>query len=192
MSLGSHRARKRIVRGLVWAVALPERPKSIPNGHPRKLAKLNGIRYENSCAKALSKMVHGQWFSFQDSNGQGYCQPDLLQLGAEAVLVIEVKYTWRPEAHEQLERLYRPIVEKAFSRPMIGVVMVKSLSPRLSPEVTVTRDLADAIQIARQGHPTVLHWLGRASLRGVDPYDPLFSIPKRERFDPVSESRVPA
>lgn len=183
----THRARKRVVISLEWATDLPVWPSHIPDRKPRKQCKINGIRYENACAKALPNMVHGQWFSFKDKNGQGYCQVDLLQIGSDAILVIEVKNTWTADAHDQLERLYKPVVEHVYKRPMIGLVMVRYLTPQISKHVVVVNSVLNGIAAARLGSQAVLHWPGRASLKPVDPFDPLLSLPKRSQLRNVEE-----
>lgn len=150
----------RIVQGLEWA-RRGERPKGLPTGRARG-AKAAGLRYERSLSKVLADWEHGSWFEFEDSNGLGWCQPDLLTwwVGLGAVVVVEVKYTWVPEAHSQLELLYRPVVELALGAQMIGVVVCRALAARM-PGVAVVSSLQEALGAKRP----VLQWLEKTPLQ---------------------------
>lgn len=103
-------SKARVIRGLQWAERC-ERPSSIPVGRPRG-AKAVGIRYEKALGKALGpSWEHGQWFSFRDINGQGYCQTDFLLILPNLAIILECKYSWVKTAYEQIEFLYTPVVE---------------------------------------------------------------------------------
>lgn len=144
---------RRIV-GLKWAREC-ERPKCIPKGRPRG-RKAAGLRYERQLAKALPEAKHGQWFEFEDVNGRGYCQTDLLlHLGGWGIAILECKYTWTLEAQRQLDLLYRPVVERAFMLPVRCVVVCKVLVPE-APLAAPT--LGEALASGR-----VWHWLGATS-----------------------------
>jgi hypothetical protein len=98
---------------------------------------------------------HGQWFEFRDRAGLGHCQPDLLIDRAKYVIVLEVKYTWTAEGHTQIDQLYRPVVERALGKPVIGIVVCKMLTPTVAfPVVSL---LEDALVL---GGNVVLHWPG--------------------------------
>lgn len=149
----------RIISGLLWA-----RPSSSP--HARRAGKQSGaraagLRYENAVAKLLSGTVHGQWFEFEDKNGRGHCQPDLVFQQSGAVWVLEVKYTWVPEAHSQLELLYLPVLAVAMGKPVYGIVICKVLVPEIRRvgSIEVVASLADAMASARGGKRPVLHHL---------------------------------
>lgn len=152
----------RWVKGLEWA-KLGERPKGLPQARLRGI-KGTGIRYERAVAGELPDALHGQWFEFGDKNGPGWCQPDILLLGASKVLVLEVKYSWVPEGHTQIGELYRPVVEKALGRPVLGVVVCRRLKPGMKG-VLVVATLAEAVEAAKLGKQVCLHWLGYTALR---------------------------
>src|SRR5260221_14254813 len=158
----------RIIRGLIWARAC-DRPSSIPIGRPRG-AKRRGLSYESALAGYLSFAKHGQWFEFQDLNGRGYCQVDLLCETPEqdwvstwprkrVVDVLEVKYSWVPEAHSQIDLLYRPVVERALGASILGIVVCKNVTG-LVPEICVADSYWKAHEIAKAGRLVVWHWLG--------------------------------
>lgn len=153
----------RCVSGLLWAQARERGPWG--PGRARG-AKAHGLRYERALAKALPGALHGQWFEFADRNGRGWCQPDLIRNLGDALLVLEAKFTWVPDGQRQIDQLYRPVVERAWGLPVLGVVVCKVLAPGAT-DVAVTGDLAVATALARQHRPVVLHWLGSGPLTGM-------------------------
>lgn len=143
----------RVVRGLQWARFAEKAPFGTPRG---KGAKALGLRYERLLAKALPSAVHGAWFEFQDSNGRGFCQPDLLTQLGETLVVLEAKYSWVPEGQTQIEYLYKPVLEKVYEKRVIGIVVCKTLRPGVIGRIVSTLD--DALSSALNGEVTVLHW----------------------------------
>jgi len=153
----------RRITGLVWAEwASSPWPASRPRG-----AKGAGLRYERRVAKA-TKGDHGRWLRFCDANGTGYCSPDILlwqpppafggpPLTLAALIVLECKLTWTPEAEAQLTGLYCPILAHLYPEtPIRGVVVVRALTPDAPRPVHTLREaLADGPT------PKVLHWLGQ-------------------------------
>jgi len=142
----------RQVVGLVWAEwAASPWPASRPRG-----AKGAGLRYERRVAKA-TKGDHGRWLRFCDANGTGYCSPDILLWKPPALIVLECKLTWTPEAEAQLTGLYCPILAHLYPEiPIRGVVVVRALTPDAPrPVHTLSEALADGPA------PKVLHWLGQ-------------------------------
>jgi hypothetical protein len=73
------------------------------------------------------EIILGQWFSFQDENGHGYCQPDILIVTSTLVFILECKLTFTLWAWPQLRELYKPVVEKTFERPSILVQVCRNL-----------------------------------------------------------------
>lgn len=149
----------RVIAGLKWAQLAP---KAIHRPGRAKGAKGQGLRYERLLAKALPGAQHGVWFQYSDMNGLGACQTDLLAVLRTCVVVIEAKYTWVPEGHLQLEALYKPVVERVFGKPMLGIVVCKRLVPGMTG-VHVAPSLTAAINIAQHGGRAVWHWLGAAA-----------------------------
>jgi hypothetical protein len=155
----------RVVSGLKWARPIA-RPRVIPFTRPRG-KKAAGLRYERALAQQFDRCVPGQWWEFQDENGHGYCQTDLVTsvTPGGTLVVLEAKYTWTLEGHHQLEMLYLPVVAWATKRRVLGVLVCKVLVPKMADFVTeVWGDLSGAIARADQGHRSVLHWDGKRPL----------------------------
>lgn len=145
----------RQVRGLIWA-ALCERPKHIPIGRPRG-QKAYGPRYERALERGpLCGATRGQWFAFLDLNGQGHCQTDFIINQADRLVVLECKYTWVPEGQRQIDQLYRPVLEKVFHKPVIGVVVCNRVVPQV--DGLVFGDLDGAIRYAASGKDAIWHY----------------------------------
>lgn len=143
----------RIVKGLKWA-RIGEGPE-LPLRRPRG-AKALGLRYERALARALPGAIHGQWWEYEDLNGHGWCQSDLImRVGAELV-VLEAKYSWVEKGHEQMEELYMPVIEAALGQRPLGIEVCKNLRYGVRH---VNSDLDKAIAQARVSR-SVLHWLG--------------------------------
>jgi hypothetical protein len=157
----------RRIEGLIRAKALVSRPACIPASKPRG-AKAAGLRFERALHKSLAGSIHGQWFEFEDKNGFGYCQTDLILpiqrwKGDEGGLyvVIEAKYTLVPGAHSKLASLYIPVVSQAFGCQACGVVIVKNLDPRYRRGRIYTDIQAAAEASWMTGYPTLIQWSGQ-------------------------------
>ncbi len=147
----------RIIDGLVAAHACA-RPATIPVGRPRG-KKAAGVRYEKLLAAAIPAAKHGQWWRFVDVKGPGYCQTDLLLATDWGFAILEAKYTWTEVGHQQVARLYKPVVEFATGQRAFGIEVCKVLTPAVERE-WVCSSLDEAIGRASAGYKTVLHWLG--------------------------------
>ena len=91
-------------------------------------AQRAGIRYQRKVDKMLAKQLPGvklgQWFAFQNGGPKvRYCQPDALWPQGEALLCLEVKVRFGPDAFWQLEDLYRPVLQRALGKdPLLGIL----------------------------------------------------------------------
>lgn len=156
----------RFVSGLIKAEPC-SRPLTIPKARKLRGRKQAGIKYESDLAGSIRLALtghwplwHGQWFRFVDRNGGGHCQPDILLKTEVGTAILESKYTWTEAGHTQIDKLYVPVVERAWPGvPAFGIVVCKVLTPDVKPE-WVCRDLASAIRRASAGYKTVLHWIG--------------------------------
>ena len=136
--------------------------------NPPKLKgmKGKGIAYEKHVGRRLKRWqesnelygeLHlGQWFSFWDDNGHGYCQPDILIVRSDLVFILECKLSYTNFAWEQLAKLYQPVVELTFERPAVLVQVCKNL--RLEPENLI--ELPELMDAPRNKFNT-WHFLGR-------------------------------
>ena len=153
---------RHIHKASLCTARLIERPTCIPKSRPRGTRAV-GLRYERSLGKCLPLAEHGPWFEFVDKNGAGWCQPDyILSFRPRFMVVLECKLSWTFDAIEQLDDLYRPVVEKAFGIPSIGVVVTKNLA-NFPGYWKVRPTLEAAIQAARADQISVWHWLGTPS-----------------------------
>lgn len=157
----------RQVVGLKTATLLAERPSCIPLSRPRG-AKAAGLRFEKALASHLKGCLHGQWFEYEDFNGFGYCQSDIIFSFLPSYLcIIEAKYTFVPGAHAKLANLYIPIISKALKAPCCGVVIVKNLDPRYRRGRLFTSLPAAAESSFNSGYPSLIQWSGQALLRNA-------------------------
>jgi hypothetical protein len=145
-------------------IGLRSAEKCFPPSFARKVkatgAKAAGLRYEREVARALPLALHGQWFSYLDANGQGYCQPDLFFITDKEILVLEVKLKWTPSALSQLLDLYSPILSLVYSRPIRCAVITKILTPSSPPPFS---SIAAALTSPSHTIP-LIHWLGTTPL----------------------------
>lgn len=133
--------RVRKIEGLLWARPCTK-PAFIPTNRPRGASNKAGLAFEASVAASLPSSLHGQWFEFADANGQGWCQPDILQFVGSYVRVLECKLTWTPVAFYQLRDLYLPVVAMAYKLPAKGLMVCRNLTPSAPP---ASLDLAGAM-----------------------------------------------
>ncbi len=132
-----------------------------------------GVKFERRIAAALPGAIHGQWFEYFDSNGKGYCQTDFLfAIGDIGIGVLESKYTWTPDGHQELENLYLPVVENALSRPTWGMVVSRRVLPDMTG-IKLAVELDDALESAIDGNRVCLHWLGEGKIFGSEICRPL-------------------
>ncbi len=155
----------REISELLWAKPM-ERPAGIPIGRPRG-AKAAGLRYERALVRALPPpKVHGQWFEFEDRRGRGVCQPDILVSRERGgmIAVLEAKYSWTAEGHQQLEKLYLPVVQMALGRSAVGILVTRRLVSEMLKGIVICSTLEQAVWFAREGRRVVWHWLGTVEM----------------------------
>ena len=140
---------QREITGLRWVKALTGRPGCVPVGKPRGI-KAKGVRFEGACATQWPEAAHGVWWEYEDSNGHGYAQTDLLWRQGGGVIIGEAKLTWRWEAYVQLRKLYFPLLQGAFGVPVGGVVICRNVT-RETPRAEVVGNLSEALDRAREG-----------------------------------------
>ena len=140
--------RRNIIRGLRWAKALDDRPRFISSPRIKGIQRA-GLIYENRIAnymKALygDKVLHGQWYEFEDRRGLGWCQPDIIVLpdkDRKFILVLECKLKATKKAWVQLNYMYRPVLERIYPQTEIRLVqVVKNLNKELKLDLIDTVD----------------------------------------------------
>lgn len=140
-------------------VGLREAALTAHNPWPKRRARgsrSKGLAYERKVQRALRRSFPrafcGQWIVFEDANGRGYAQPDAYALRHADILLLEAKLSYRESAWEQMRRLYVPLLEFIYARP-VTCVLVTKYSPA-TPEPRI-HDLASAVD------GSVWHWLGQ-------------------------------
>ena len=137
-----------IIRGLRWVKALDDRPRFISSPRIKGIQRA-GLIYENRIAnymKALygDKVLHGQWYEFEDRRGLGWCQPDIIVLpdkDRKFILVLECKLKATKKAWVQLNYMYRPVLERIYPQTEIRLVqVVKNLNKELKLDLIDTVD----------------------------------------------------
>ena len=79
-----------------------------------------GVRYEKAVQTHLRAQSHlyldSPWLRFLDETGWHWCQPDGMHLdfAAGILTIVEVKYQHTPQAWEQMEELYSPVLRHLF------------------------------------------------------------------------------
>jgi len=158
----------RKIDSLQWA---KEKLGPSPFGSPRGItaSQKAGLAYQRKVGKALGEIFEycheGVWFEFQDKNGFGLCQPDVLIETDGVVWLVEIKLSWCKEAATQLKELYIPVVEKALKVPARGMIICKTLR-RTTPKHLVVDSLEKALTFQSMpiGLPPIVHWLGKGPL----------------------------
>lgn len=153
----------RIVRGLIWAKEVGKRPSYIPASRARG-KKAEGVRYERKLAKALPGTRHGVWFEFEDSNGKGCCQADLLLELGNMIVVLEAKYSWVAQAYQQIEQLYVPVISLALGRRVVGLQVCKNLRTGAG-QTRIATGLGNAAILAASGRRVTWQWLPDTPVR---------------------------
>lgn len=95
-----------------------------------------GLRYERQTNELLLKKfphyMPGPYIHFVDGDTARTCQPDGIAIFNDLAFIFEIKYQHMPEAWWQLEKLYRPLLEKLWPTKTISCVeVVRSYDPSM-------------------------------------------------------------
>ena len=109
-----------------------------PRKGRRKQSVYAGLVYEKNLSNYLTslfgedKVIHGPWIEYEDDQGYGVCQPDIVVLneGEEASLLVEAKLTYTKRAARlKLKKLYLPLVQLVWpDREWIMVQACKNIN----------------------------------------------------------------
>ena len=150
----------RVIKGLKWALFFDgEWPASIPRSKPKGV-RAKGIRYEKAVSAALPGADHGRWIEFEDENGHGLAQPDILFRHNGALVILECKLTWTPKGHTQISQLYAPLLRSMGATKIKELVICKNLVPDIP--FPVFTDLGEALESKCES--AVVHWIGAGPL----------------------------
>ena len=122
---------KRKIVGLRSVTLIP--PHSAPFKNKKsKGARQAGIIFERRFGDYLSacfdNVLVGPWFRYEDENGSGLCQPDMVLLEPLVIFECKLKYKARAGLWD-LRDLYQPIVEHFYESPAKLVQVCKHLTP---------------------------------------------------------------
>lgn len=164
MRVVRHRQTHRVIRSLRIVKPVEHGPKNFPP-LPTRGSRGGGIRYEKALAAALAAydVDHNPWFYFEDANGPGYCQPDLILAQGVDLFVLEAKLTDCEAGRRQLKELYLPILRHLLGSRVYGITVSRYLTPESDPK-SIVDSLEIAILNARSNQIPVLHWRDGQSL----------------------------
>jgi hypothetical protein len=127
---------------------------------PRKAARPKGlgaaaragIKYEAEFADHLLENSKGYvrigpWIYFEDANGWGYCQPDMVLNSWERIYLFECKlsFTYR-RAYKEMRDLYKPLLHELFGgAPITCVQVCRHLKPS-AKRTTVVHELDEVFE----------------------------------------------
>lgn len=140
-------------------------------GVGQSVAQKSGLRYEEKVQRALLAHYNiaedvetpyhaGSYIHFRDDSGYRTCLPDGL-LDLQSILyIIEIKIAHMARAWWQLERLYRPLIQRYSPRREIRVCeIVRSYDPSVAFPVDVTRlESLDDLSSLQKSDFGVLVW----------------------------------
>lgn len=136
-------------------VRLVEEPQFAKTHGKVKGAKRKGLIYEERVINYLEdnkgeqwESIAGPWFEFADNSGHRYAQADWMGINLQQgrICIAEVKLSRVPEAWWQLNRLYKPLVEKLFPSWEISLLEIAATvySVAVPEEVKVVRKFEEA------------------------------------------------
>jgi len=98
----------------------------------------------------------GAWIEFRDSRGTGFAQPDFFLVGPHSTIVLEAKLTETDSGYTQIAALYRPLLSRLFHKPVVGILVCKTLVRRPERLIISPAELLDTTEEATY----LWHFLG--------------------------------
>lgn len=117
-----------------------------------------GVRYETAFDDYMkghySEVLVHPWLEWEDENGYGLCQPDLVLLDPFVVFECKVTFTYR-KAYRELRTLYAPLVVRLWEdRGLPKMVQVCRHLKSSARNTTVARTFEEVIKSDKQ----ILTW----------------------------------
>lgn len=151
------------VRGLS-SVSIIDEPQFAKTHGNVKGSKRKGLLYQERVVDYLDQVkgedweaIPGLWFEFQESRGRRFAQADWVGFCPKdgLICIAEIKLSRVPLAWWQLNRLYKPLVQKLFPEWKIATLEITATVYNVAiPEPTpVVRELHKA----QAGQTSVLH-----------------------------------
>ena len=137
MSKKRKRSTRTKINKLKW-VELTNRGMPKPKPKAGSLIK-QGLLYEQRVADYLTayyddRIIYGQWIKYEDSQGTGLCQPDIIikpKSKKDYLVVIEVKLSWKKTVEGKIRNVYGVVAQALFPNHKIKYIQIcKRLSKR--------------------------------------------------------------
>jgi hypothetical protein len=149
---------KRTVSHLNWVKPMDQAPAfDSDKRRARNWATRAGHVYEEKFARWLAarfgaRVEHGQWYEFEDINGYGMAQPDVVLWPEEPgglIVIFEVKLTWTElSAFEALNLKYKPLIKHMYpANPLRTVQVCRRLKAGFNGPLVKTVDEAIAPEL---------------------------------------------
>lgn len=149
--------------GLESAEWVERGPFSTPSG--RTASQRKGLRYEKSVYEDLVELYpdadirHGQWIRFKDRRGTGHAQPDVVALFPDRIVLVEVKFTYRPPAKDKLRRVYWRLLRTLDHRPILCVQVCRGFGGNYDGScVETTLSALSTLPFKDKDYVVVHHW----------------------------------
>lgn len=91
-----------------------------------------GILYEQRVKDEIDalfsdkEIFHGPWITYVANSRERFAQPDVVVLTPEALIICEIKLTWKIAANKKLENLYAPICSQIWDREKVYTAQICS------------------------------------------------------------------
>ena len=128
------------------------------------LTQIRGLRYQRKVEKEVSRLFPGlvsigPWFRYKVEDKVRLCQPDLILKFDGHICIVEIKYTTTAKAWQQLNEVYRPVVEKAFRQQVTMALITRMFDPavKFPVEVTLLHDL-ESVEAWKGPNLGVVSW----------------------------------
>ena len=96
-------------------------------------AQKRGLKYQARVEAELERLYPGRvllrpWFRYKVAWRHKTCQPDAIILDSDLLpaVIVEIKYSTIRDAWHKLSTIYKPVVEKAYRRPL-GLTLITRL-----------------------------------------------------------------
>ncbi len=110
-----------------------------------------GLRYEKAFGEYIKGHYSGvhvhPWIEFEDDNGYGLCQPDVVLLDPFIIFECKARFSYR-QAYRELRTLYGPVVVALWGEERLGpkLVQVCRHLKTSARRATVVRNFAELVR----------------------------------------------
>lgn len=104
---------------LRYAAQLEEQPDFIKDTGETSVQK-QGRLYEQRIYKKVKEQfpeaIHNPWYEYIDSDGKGWCSPDIIFFHEDTWWILECKLTYKKHANTKLKSLYKKILKFIYGK----------------------------------------------------------------------------